>query len=175
MTTDPSPAPVLSPVRWPDRFRPDRAPVHVRNAIDIAAPPARVWAWLVRAPRWPEWYRNSAGVELEGGAGELALGTQFRWRTFGVALLSRVEEFEAPERLAWTGRSFGVDVYHAWLITETASGCHVLTEESQHGLLARLDHRLRPHRMGTLHQVWLEALRGRAMGGSPAEAGSHQR
>jgi len=155
-------------IRWPDRFRPERAPVHVRNEIDIPAAPERVWAWLVRAPGWPAWYPNSSDVAIVGNAPELTAGSSFRWRTFGVSLTSQVEEFQPPERLAWTGRGTGVDVCHAWLLSPTGSGCHVRTEESQYGFLARLDHLLRPRRMEALHQVWLHALRERAMSGPPS-------
>jgi hypothetical protein len=156
-------------IRWPDRFQPGRAPVHVRNTIDVPSLPDRVWAWLVRATLWSTWYSNSANVVIEGGGPDLTPGVRFRWKTFGVSLTSKVEEFVPPERLAWTGRSFGVDVYHAWLISGTSSGCHVLTEESQYGVLARLDHAFRPRRMETLHQVWLESLRSRVASGSPPE------
>lgn len=154
-------------IDWPERFRPDRAPVHVRNEIDIPSSRESVWAWLVRAPLWPSWYPNSSAVAVDGGRPELGPGTRFRWRTFGVMLTSKVDQFDPPQRLSWTGRAIGVDVYHAWLFSATATGCHVLTEESQYGVLARLDHALRPRRMESLHQVWLESLRDRAVLGSP--------
>jgi uncharacterized protein YndB with AHSA1/START domain len=156
-----------SSIQWPGRFRPDRAPVHVRNEIDIPASPAQVWPWLIRAPLWPTWYPNSSEVRLVGGATELALGTEFRWRTFGASLRSTVEEFVPPERLAWSARGTGVEVYHAWLITAIPTGCHVLTEESQYGILARLDHLLRPLRMGAGHDDWLRRLGEKALGGPP--------
>jgi uncharacterized protein YndB with AHSA1/START domain len=155
-------------IRWPARFEPARAPVHVRNEIEVPAPPGTVWRWLARAVSWPEWYPNASRVEIEGGGSELRAGARFRWSTFGVALSSRVEEFEPPSRLAWTGRGTGVDVYHAWLLTPSDVGCHVETEESQYGTLARLDHALRPRRMARWHQVWLERLRSRSIGGPPA-------
>lgn len=148
-----------SSIRWPGRFRPSVAPVHVRNDIEVGASPERVWTKIVRATEWPAWYPNSADVALDGGGADLRAGAHFRWVTFGVRLRSTVEEFEPPFRLAWSARGTGVDVYHAWLITPTSAGCHVLTEESQHGFLARLDHVLRPHRMTKGHQMWLENLR----------------
>ncbi len=155
-------------IRWPERFRPDRAPVHVQNAIDIPAPPERVWSWLVRAPDWPSWYPNSRDVRLVGGGEELRSGSLFRWSTFGAALLSRVEEFEPPSRLAWSARGPGVDVYHAWLLEARAEGTHVVTEEAQYGALARLDHLLRPNRMYRGHDLWLRRLRECAIHGPPS-------
>src|SRR5690242_17053257 len=116
----------MTDIHWPDHLAPGRAPVHVRNELEIAASPERVWAWLVRAPQWPRWYVNSADVRiLSGPASELAAGTQFRWRTFGVAITSTVREWVPPTRLAWDAHSLGVEAYHAWLITPTADGCHV--------------------------------------------------
>jgi len=155
-------------IRWPAAFEPSRSPVHVRNEIEIAASAGRVWAWLVRAERWPEWYANSRDVRfLAGRPPDLAPGTRFRWRTFGVRISSRVLEFEPPHRLAWDARGIGVLAYHAWLVQESPGGCRVLTEETQRGWLARLGARLMPARMWRGHQLWLESLRERAPAGAP--------
>ncbi len=154
-------------IRWPDEFAPNRAPIHVRNELAISAPASIVWAWLIRARDWPSWYSNSHDVVLENEAADLAPGVTFRWRTFGVRLLSHVEEFVPPERLAWNARGLGVWVYHAWIVRPSATGCTVLTEETQYGFLARLGHLLMPNRMYRLHQLWLEALRDNAQGGLP--------
>jgi hypothetical protein len=84
-----------------------------------------------------------------------------------VTLNSKVEEFVPPERLSWSARSAGVSAYHAWLIERRASGCYVLTEESQNGMLARLSSALRPNNMKRYHQLWLEQLMAKAMSGPP--------
>jgi uncharacterized protein YndB with AHSA1/START domain len=128
-----------------------------------------VWAWLVRAPLWPSWYPNSSGVRIleQPGAAELALGTKFRWKTFGVRLEAVVEEFVPPERIAWTARAVGIDVYHAWLLEPSRDGCHVVTEETQHGWLAALSHRIMPRRMHKGHDLWLRRLCEQAISGPP--------
>jgi uncharacterized protein YndB with AHSA1/START domain len=156
-------------IRYPEKYQPDRAWVHVTNEMDMEAPCDRVWAWLVRADLWPTWYSNSIGVHLPDSATRsgLTLGTRFNWKTFGVRLESVVEEFVPGERIAWTARSFGVDAYHAWLLTPTANGCHVLTEETQFGWLAALSHFFMPNRMHKYHQIWLERLQDRAAAGLP--------
>jgi uncharacterized protein YndB with AHSA1/START domain len=157
---------VTADIVWPAGFAPGQAAVHVRNQLAIAAAPERVWSWLVRAEGWPQWYANAANVRiLDGTPPDLAAGTRFRWRTFGVGIESTVREWEPPARLAWDAHGIGVAAYHAWLITPTADGCHVLTEETQHGLLARLGARLMPRRMWRYHQIWLESLRERALSG----------
>ena len=152
---------------WPERYRPDRAAVHVANELDVPAPPERVWAWLIRAPLWPTWYPNSHDVQVAHGATCLTAGAEFTWKTFGVALRSRVEVFDPPERLAWTGRAGGLDVFHAWVIERRPPGSHVRTEESQNGILPRLNHAVRPRHMSDFHQMWLERLRIQAVTGDP--------
>jgi uncharacterized protein YndB with AHSA1/START domain len=155
-------------IRWPERFAPGRAPVHVRNELSMAVPAERAWQWLVRATIWPTWYTNSQDVRITRGVGpDLAAGTEFHWRTFGVAIRSTVEECEPPRRLAWSAHGFGVEAYHAWLITPTSTGCTVLTEETQYGAMARLGSLTMPKRMYDYHQIWLEALRDRAAEGPP--------
>jgi hypothetical protein len=96
-------------------------------------------------------------------------GSRFRWKTFGVTLDSKVEQFVPFERLAWSAHSTGIDVYHAWLIERRSSGCYVLTEESQNGLMARLSSMLRPNNMSRYHQLWLEQLLAKARTGPPPE------
>lgn len=155
-------------IHWPEQFQPGRAPVHVRNVRESHASPSAIWAWLVRAARWPEWYPNSNRVRIQGGAEDLSAGATFEWSTFGVRLASRVEEFVPESRIAWTARSAGVLAYHAWLIEPRSSGATILTEETQYGWLARLGHFLMPHRMHAGHDLWLEELDRMASQGPPA-------
>ena len=160
-----------SAVRWPARYSPATTPVYVRNELDMEAPAGDVWAWLVRAQLWPAWYENAAHVRfVDGAPPDLGPGVRFRWKTFGVTLESRVLEFVPAERIAWDARGFGVDAYHAWVIVETPGGSHVVTEETQHGWLARLANFLMPRRMHRYHQLWLEELRKKASGGLPPSA-----
>jgi hypothetical protein len=155
-------------VRWPPHYAPGTAPVHVRNEIEVGAPVDAVWAWLIRAQRWADWYVNASHVRFEQGSPpDLSAGARFTWKTFGVRLASTVLEFVPRERIAWDARGFGVDAYHAWVLTPTSRGVHVLTEETQHGWLARLGHLAMPWRMHKYHQIWLEGLRDNAARGRP--------
>lgn len=157
-------------IDWPARYHPDRAPVHIRNEIVVDAPPARVWAWLVRAPLWPTWYPNSKNVSLSGeNARTLQAGTRFTWRTFGVAIRSTVLECRPTERIGWNAFGLGVDAYHAWLIEAVADGTRILTEETQYGWAARAGAVVFPDRMHRFHQVWLEQLGRRAQSGFPPD------
>lgn len=154
-------------IHWPERYHPDRCPVHVRNEVVVPAPAERVWAWLVHAPLWPAWYPNSKNVRLPDGAGTLAAGTTFTWRTFGVAIRSTVIEFAPPSRITWNAFGLGVDACHAWLIEPVAGGTRILTEETQYGWAARLNTLFMPNRMRHFHQVWIENLGAQAATGFP--------
>lgn len=158
----------LPEIRWPNHYEPSRCPVHVRNELDMAASPECVWAWLIRPMLWPDWYANSANVEiLEGPGPDLKEGTLFRWKTFGITIESTVLECVPDERIAWEAHAFGIDVYHAWVLQPSAKGCLVVTEETQHGWLARLGTIFMPNRMHKYHQLWLEGLENKARAGFP--------
>ena len=150
-------------IHWPEQFIPSRSPVHVVNRLDMPAPPAAVWSKLIAAAAWPLWYANSANVRIEGGAGQLSAGSRFRWRTFGFSLDTVVQEFEPPQRIAWLATAPGIRAYHAWLITPQREGCSVVTEETQHGIVARVGRVLFPGRMERWHQRWLEGLSQQAL------------
>ncbi|MGA2524280.1 MAG: SRPBCC domain-containing protein [Candidatus Bathyarchaeia archaeon] len=153
---------------WPSGFEPEKCPIHVHNELAMAALPETVWAWLIRAQLWPTWYPNSANIQfLRGQSSDLALGTRFRWKTFGVTIVSTVLEFVPYERLAWDARGNGLSAYHAWLIQKTEQGCIVVMEETQRGWLNRLGNALRPKRIQQQHQIWLEGLRAKASSGLP--------
>ena len=163
-------------VRWPSRYDPSVTPIHVRNELHMDAGPELVWAWLVRAGLWPSWYPNSADVEILDGTGpDLFAAARFRWKTFGVRLVSTVREFVPRERIAWDAIGTGVDAYHAWVLTPHGSGTHVLTEETQYGWLARAGDLFMPKRLQTHHQIWLERLRDRARSGLPPPSSSRPR
>ena len=146
-------------IHWPAGFSPKECPVHVVNRIDTSTPPATVWARLIHAAAWHETYANASNVRIDGGASDLSADAHFTWKTFGVALDTRVMEFEPETRIAWLATAPGIRAYHAWLIVPKANGgCTLLTEETQHGLLARAGKLLFPTRMSRWHQRWIEAL-----------------
>lgn len=148
---------------WPDDLRPEGAPVFTTNRLDIAAPPAAVWPHLVRASAWPEFYGNASDVRFAPGAGpELAPGTTWSWRTFGLRVTTRVIAFEPERFLAWRGDAVYGRGVHTWTLLPTEGGCTVVTEEVQRGFVpSLLRWYLRP---GLLrwHERWLEGLARRA-------------
>ncbi len=118
-----------------------------------------MFARLVRAERWPEWYSQCGSVRiLAGPAPELAIGTRFRWTVLGVPVETIVEECDPPRRLAWSGTGLGAAAYHSWDVEPTPGGCRVVTEETQRGsLVSLLRVVLRPLLRYT-QVAWLDAL-----------------
>jgi uncharacterized protein YndB with AHSA1/START domain len=162
-------------MKWPSGMEPGRVPVHAYNEIEIAAPPERVWRWLVRAAQWPRWYGNCAELRFTDGApGEssgpdLAPGRSFEWRTFGARVRSTVVVFEPYRELGWDARSTRLYAYHGWTLEPGpgGAGCRVVTEETQRGWLPSVARwYLRPMLLRG-HQGWLEDLRRVAERGDP--------
>jgi uncharacterized protein YndB with AHSA1/START domain len=155
-------------IKWPVRYEPAVCPIHVKNELRMNVSADKVWAWLIRAQLWPEWYENSSDVKfIKGASPDLQEGTRFQWKTFGATIESEVLEFIPEKRIAWNAKGNGIDAYHAWLFQELPNGCSVLTEETQHGWLARLGKLLMPNRMYKYHQLWLEELQNNASKGMP--------
>src|SRR5215475_235774 len=158
---------VMETVQFPDGAGRDESPVHAINQLLIPAPPERIWPWLIRASRWPEWYANARGVVIDGGGLDLSPGVQFHWTTLGVRVHTTVEEFVPGRRLAWSGRGLGATAYHGFVLTPVEGGTLVTTEEMQRGLIASL---ARIHLRAALrkwHQRWLEGLALKASGPTP--------
>lgn len=158
-------------IRWPAGHAPEGARVFVQNAVEAPnASPEAVWAWLIRAARWSEWYANCKRLRFEepGAGPDLALGTAFRWWTFGVPVRTVVEEFEPGARLAWSGTATGSWGYHAWLLEPNGrGGTRILTEETQRGLIPTVAGWFLRPRMLHMHQRWLEGLATQATAGPP--------
>ena len=146
-------------VRFPDNAKPERSPVYAFNEIDLDVSPERLWPWLLRAVRWPEWYANARDVEIDGGGEDLALGSRFSWTTFGVRVHTIIEEFVPNERLAWSGKGLGSAAYHGWVIARRPDGgSHVITEETQRGFVASAGRWMLRGGLHKWHQRWLEGL-----------------
>jgi len=144
---------------WPAGFAPGTARSYLRNERTIDAPPERVWATLVAAARWHDWFPNATRVRIEGDADALTAGARFRWSQTGVPLVSEVREFVPLRRLGWSARSPLIRAYHAWDIQPLADGgCHVITDETQNGVMPTLGGRFMHARMLRVHDLWLERL-----------------
>lgn len=157
-------------IEWPADLLPANTPVFAHNELRIDARPEVVWAWLVRAQRWSEYYFNCRGLKFVGGRpehGELRPDVRFTWWTFGVPVDCTVTEFQANRRLAWRGGGAGASGYHGWLIQPAGDASLVVTEEVQAGLVPRLAAPILNRALAWTHQKWLESLARVATAGPP--------
>jgi hypothetical protein len=111
------------------------APVVGSGEIEIAADPETVWDVLTRFEAWPEWNPDVKSVAIEG---EVAEGTQFRWKSGPGTITSTLQQVERPRLIAWKGQSFGLDAFHVWRLEGVNGATLVRTEETFDGLVARL-------------------------------------
>jgi uncharacterized protein YndB with AHSA1/START domain len=154
---------VYNHVIWPERFDPRISAIYALNDIDIKAPAEVVWKLLVDAEHWFEYFPYENQVRIQSGEQELALGTRYTRVTVGFPMSLTVTEFEPNRRLAWAttvdNDPTGSSAYHGWVITPTADGCHLLTEETQQGEFF-LEHlgRKQPGALYRYHQEWVERL-----------------
>ena len=154
---------MIDRVIWPEKYDPRTSVIYALNDIDVKAPPELVWQLLVDAERWSEYFPPEDQVRITSGGSELALGTRFSRVTVGFPMSLTVTEFAPFRRLAWAttvdGDETASSAYHGWVITPTAVGCHVLTEETQQGefFLEELG-RKRPGALFAYHQDWVERL-----------------
>jgi uncharacterized protein YndB with AHSA1/START domain len=146
-------------IRFPAEYDPSRSPVHVINTIELSASPAEVWEHLITAADWQTWQPALSNIRIQDGSRKLSQDVDFTWTADGMTLTSTVKEFVPNQRIAWDARGMGVDSYHAWLITPTPNGCHVLSEETHRGMMARLLNLFAPnYTHNWIQKKWLEAL-----------------
>lgn len=150
-------------VIWPERYHPNSAAIYGLNDIDVEAPPHVVWKLLVDAENWYRYFTPENQVKILGGERELALGTKLTRVTGGYPMGLEITECVPGQRLAWAttvdGDETGSTAYHGWVITPTARGCHLLTEETQHGaFFLEIVGRQNPGLLYRYHQKWVESL-----------------
>ena len=87
-------------------------------------------------------------------------------------------QIAAPPEAIWrelvraeSRRKATIQRYHTWLVVPTATGCKVVTQESQHGFLTYLQKTFVPNKLHRLHDVWLAKLKARAEAGAAAAGG----
>ena len=145
---------------WPPEHSPASAMVFAQNTIEISAMPERVWSLLIDCVEWPRWYKHCSDVSVLRGGSLLNAHSKFRFKTLRFYFEPEVETFEPYRMLVWSAKGpAGTSGSHAWYIEPTPTGCRVVTEESQKGLLLFF---LRSRTRGELlaaHEEWLRSLR----------------
>lgn len=150
-------------INWPSGFAPEEARFFVWNELEINAPAQMVWEELIRAEAWPDWYEGAENVRIISSTSpqKLTTAARFEWSTMGFQFTSEIKEFVPHERLSWVSMKKSIQGYHAWLIIPTASGCKVITAESQNGWLVGFEKTFQPKKLYRLHGIWLAELKKR--------------
>jgi uncharacterized protein YndB with AHSA1/START domain len=111
------------------------APVVGTSETEIAAVREVVWDVLTGIEQWPSWNPDVKSVSMHC---TVARGSEFRWKAGTGTITSTLEHVEAPQRVTWSGTSFGLKAIHAYALEARADSTLVRTEESYDGLVARL-------------------------------------
>ena len=87
----------------------ENAPVISRDEILIDAPIESIWGLHTDISSWSEWMPDIDTSTIEG---PLAVGTVFRWQTYGLSIHSTIQEIDPPRRIVWSGPAQGIAAIH---------------------------------------------------------------
>ena len=137
----------------------ENAPVITRDEILIDAPLERVWGLHTDISSWSEWLPDIDASTIEG---RLAVGTVFRWQTYGMSIESTIQEIDPPRRIVWSGPAQGITATHVWTMTPSVDGVVVRTEESWEGDPVRAQPKEMQQALDGSLRAWLESLKDKA-------------
>src|SRR6185436_13613930 len=169
---------VADPRKWPDPvFGPGvkGTTMFVHNELTTSASPAKVFDVLRNAGDWSKVSDNLSDAKIEGGGKSLKPGSKFNWTTFGSNMNAEVLELDtksSPMVFGFRGKDRQtdgkeIDVYHRYLLYPApGGGTRIVTEESERGLLTRLN----PNQEKMLHAGHQYLLDGIAKAATAAKA-----
>ena len=145
---------------WPPGHSPASAVVFAHNSVEIRASPEKVWSLLIDCLAWPRWYKHCSDVSLIKGGPVLQAGAVFRFKTLQHYFEPQVVTFDPSHMLVWSAKGpAGTSGAHAWYIEARPTGCRVVTEEVQSGLLLLfLGSRVRAQLLSS-HEDWVQSLK----------------
>jgi uncharacterized protein YndB with AHSA1/START domain len=111
------------------------APVVAKSEIEIAGTPEAVWDVLTDFRAWPNW---NPDVKSMSFAGEVAEGSEFKWKAGPATITSTIRRVERPHLVGWTGKTLGANAVHVYRLEPRDGKTLVSTEESFDGLIARI-------------------------------------
>lgn len=151
----------LEKINWSEEYQPSKSKFYVHNEIEINASPEIVWNILIAALEWEKWYEGAENVSFSDGANDTTLQANsiFKWKTMGLKFQSTIKEYEPNRLLAWESKKKSIQGYHVWLILPTATGCKVITDESQNGWLTFFEKTFQGKKLKRLHGIWLTELK----------------
>ena len=111
------------------------APAIARSEVEVAATVETVWRVLTEVANWPTW---NPDVESATVQGPLSPGTKFRWKAGPGTIASTVGSVDPPNRIDWTGTTFGVKAIHVHELEQREDKTVVKSAESWDGVLVRM-------------------------------------
>jgi hypothetical protein len=143
---------------WPQGMAPADASFDVASEGDVPARPEAAWARLTRADQWTSWFPRATNVHFESGGPTLSVGTVVVWDMLCSTIRVTITRAEPPYVLAWEGGASGVHAYHSWLIEPRGDGSHVVTLETERGIVPALFGWTYKHKLQVAHDEWLADL-----------------
>ncbi|MEU3410290.1 hypothetical protein ABZ760_03275 [Streptomyces sp. NPDC006658] len=140
-------------IHWPSGFSPIHAHSFCQAQAFVHGPSVRAFSLLNDVERWPEWV---PGI-TEARFGTLARTYEVRFHEHLFEVI--IGEHQPPRRLGWSVVGGGVQLYQAWLFTETEGGTHVVAENVVRGPAAKVIDTLSPAWAQRLNSLWLAQLR----------------
>ncbi|MEU8024715.1 MULTISPECIES: SRPBCC family protein [Micromonospora] len=134
----------------------ENAAVVVRREIRVDAPIERVWQLHTDVNGWTHWQGD---IDTAHADGPLAPGSEFRWSTAGLSIVSTVHAVDAPHRILWGGPAHGITGVHEWTFTPDGDGTVVRTAESWDGEPVRADRDNLRDALDASLASWLDQLR----------------
>lgn len=113
----------------------EKSPVVSSAEIIIDAPIEKVWNILTNFKDWPKWNKNVTKMNIND---EVRVGTTFEWTAGGSKIVSVIEEIDEPNRIVWTGKTFGIKAMHIWEFKNLNGKTNVFTQESFDGMIAKI-------------------------------------
>lgn len=110
------------------------APVQAEVAVEIAAPPAAVWAVLSDIGNWTAVYPELKDVSVDGPVGP---GTAFSFRSGPGRIEAEVVDADEDHRLAFTGRGMGASSTYVFTLLPIETGTRLDVAQSMSGLAAK--------------------------------------
>ena len=104
----------------------DKKPVIASAEMTANSPIERVWKIQTDINNWASW---NSDIEKTQVKGEIGVGTVFIWKASGITIESTITEYQANSRIAWKGKTLGVDAYHVWMFSKSGNATHIYTEE----------------------------------------------
>ncbi len=141
------------------------APVVAHHEIDIHASLDAVWERHIDVTGWTSWNPDMTSARLEG---PLAPGVSFDWESYGFPVRSNVYDLQPHHRVLWGGTAGGITGVHEWLLTATADGVHVETNESFAGVPDEADRAGMQSLLDSSLVAWLSQLKTASESGSAA-------